>query len=67
LFARWISRRRVLRLRQLLASESRLGEQSVKFKLDAHHNAIRHNTGNDTWLLQATVTFQFPGLRAVAK
>jgi hypothetical protein len=33
---------------------------SLKLALDAYYNAIRPNVGNDTWLLQATLTFIFP-------
>jgi hypothetical protein len=42
------------------AKAIRLGEQPIKFELDAYYNAVRPKAGNDTWLLQATVTFQFP-------
>ena len=42
------------------AKAVRLGEQAMKLELDAYYNAIRPKAGNDTWLLQATVTFQFP-------
>jgi len=37
-----------------------LGGQPMKLDLDAYYNAIRPKAGNETWLLQATVTFQFP-------
>jgi hypothetical protein len=32
----------------------------LKLALDAYYNAIRPNAGNETWLLQATLTFIFP-------
>jgi hypothetical protein len=38
----------------------RLGEQPMKLDLDAYYNVIRPKAGNDTWLLQATLSFQFP-------
>jgi hypothetical protein len=38
----------------------RLGNQPIKFDLDAYYNAIRPKAGNDTWLLQATLTLRFP-------
>jgi hypothetical protein len=38
----------------------RLGEQPIKLDLDAYYNAVRPKASNETWLLQATVTFQFP-------
>ena len=38
----------------------RLGEQPLKLDLDVYYNAIRPKAGNETWLLQATLTFQFP-------
>jgi hypothetical protein len=38
----------------------RLGEQPIKLDLDAYYNAIRSKAANETWLLQVTVTFQFP-------
>ena len=37
----------------------RLGEQPIKLGFDAYYNAIRPTAGNDTWLLQATMTFIF--------
>jgi hypothetical protein len=43
-----------------LSKTFRLGEQPLKLALDAYYNAIRPNAGNDTWLLQATLTFIFP-------
>ena len=36
-----------------------VGEQPIKFDLDAYYNAIRPKAGNDTWLLKVTLTFQF--------
>jgi len=38
----------------------RLGEQPIKLDLDAYYNAIRPKAGNETWLLQVTLTFLFP-------
>jgi len=38
----------------------RLGEQPIKLDLDAYYNAIRPKSADETWLLQVTVTFQFP-------
>ncbi|HYZ40106.1 MAG TPA: hypothetical protein VE687_05680 [Stellaceae bacterium] len=38
----------------------RLGEQPIKLELDAYYNALRPKAANDTWLLQFTLTFQFP-------
>ena len=38
----------------------RLGEQPIKLDVDAYYNAIRPKAGNETWLLQVTVTFIFP-------
>jgi hypothetical protein len=38
----------------------RLGEQSIKLDVDAYHNAIRPKAGNETWLLQVTLTFILP-------
>ena len=43
-----------------LSKTFRIGEQPLKLALDAYYNAIRPNSGNDTWLLQATLTFIFP-------
>ena len=37
-----------------------LGDQAVKLDFDAYYNAIRPKAGNDTWLLQVKLTFQFP-------
>ena len=38
----------------------RVSAQPVRFDLDAYYNAIRPAAGNETWLLQLKVTFQFP-------
>jgi hypothetical protein len=38
----------------------RFGEQPMKIDLDAYYNAIRPKAGNETWLLQVTLTLQFP-------
>src|SRR5215831_10292494 len=38
----------------------RLGEQPIKLDLDAYYNAVRPKAGNETWMLQVTVSFQFP-------
>jgi hypothetical protein len=32
----------------------------VKLDLDVYYNAIRPKAANETWLLQVTLTFQFP-------
>ena len=37
-----------------------LGEQPIKLDFDAYYNAIRPKAGNETWLLQVKLTFQFP-------
>jgi len=37
-----------------------LGGQAMKLDFDAYYNAIRPKAGNETWLLQAKLTFQFP-------
>jgi hypothetical protein len=37
-----------------------LNGQPVKLDLDAYYNASRPKAGNETWLLQVTLTFQFP-------
>ena len=37
-----------------------LGGQPMKLDLDAYYNAIRPKAGNETWLLQAKLTFVFP-------
>jgi hypothetical protein len=38
----------------------RLGDQPLKLALDGYYNAVRPKAGNDTWLMQFTMTFQFP-------
>jgi len=38
----------------------RLGDQPVKLALESYYNAVRPKAGNDTWLMQFTVTLQFP-------
>jgi hypothetical protein len=38
----------------------RLGGQAMKLDFNAFYNAIRPKAGNDTWLLQVKLTFQFP-------
>ena len=42
------------------AGRRRLEQDFGSVALDAYYNAIRPNAGNDTWLLQATLTFIFP-------
>jgi hypothetical protein len=37
-----------------------LGGQAMKLDFNAFYNAIRPTAGNDTWLLQVKLTFQFP-------
>jgi hypothetical protein len=38
----------------------RFGEQPIKLDLDAYYNVIRPKAGNETWLLEVKLTFQFP-------
>jgi hypothetical protein len=38
----------------------RLGGQPIKLALDGYYNAVRPKASNDTWLMQFTVTLQFP-------
>ena len=38
----------------------RLGAQPLRLDVDAYYNAIRPAAGNETWLLQAKLTFLFP-------
>lgn len=38
----------------------RLGDQPLKLALDGYYNVVRPKAGNDTWLMQFTVTLQFP-------
>jgi hypothetical protein len=42
------------------AKAFQLNGQPIKLDLDAYYNAIRPKAGNETWLLQVTLTFQFP-------
>jgi hypothetical protein len=37
-----------------------LGGQAMKLDFDAYYNAVRPKAGNETWLLQVKLTFQFP-------
>jgi hypothetical protein len=37
-----------------------LGGQPLKLDFDAYCHAVRPKAGNETWLLQAKLTFQFP-------
>jgi hypothetical protein len=37
-----------------------LGGQAMKLDFNAFYNAIRPKAGNDIWLLQVKLTFQFP-------
>jgi hypothetical protein len=37
-----------------------LDEQPINLDLDAYHNVFQPKAGNDTRLLQVTLTFQFP-------
>jgi hypothetical protein len=37
-----------------------LGAQPLRLDVDAYYNAIRPAAGNETWLLQANLTFLFP-------
>src|SRR5262249_42095112 len=37
-----------------------LSGQAMKLDFNAFYNAIRPKAGNDTWLLQVKLTFQFP-------
>jgi hypothetical protein len=37
----------------------RLGGQPMKLSVDSYYNAVRPQSGNDTWLLQFTLTFLF--------
>jgi hypothetical protein len=38
----------------------RLGGQPVKLEVDSYYNVIRPQAGDQTWLLQLTLTFLFP-------
>ena len=42
------------------AKALRLGERPMKLELDAYYNDIRRKASYGTWLLQVTLTFQFP-------
>ena len=42
------------------AKALRLGERPIKLELYAYYNAIRPKASYGTWLLQLTLTFQFP-------
>jgi hypothetical protein len=37
-----------------------LGGQAMKLDFSAYYDAIRPKAGNDRWLLQVKLTFQFP-------
>lgn len=37
----------------------RLGELPLKLEVDGYYNAIRPNSNQDPWQLQATITFVF--------
>ena len=37
-----------------------LAGQAMKLDFDAYYNAVRPKAGNETWLLQVKLTFQFP-------
>jgi hypothetical protein len=37
-----------------------LGGQPLKVDFDAYYNAVRPKAGQETWLLQVKLTFQFP-------
>ena len=43
-----------------LSKVIRVAEQPVKVALDGYYNVVRPKAGNDTWLMQFTVTLQFP-------
>jgi hypothetical protein len=43
-----------------IAKTFRLGGQPAKLAVDSYYNAIRPQAGNETWLLQLTLTFLFP-------
>jgi hypothetical protein len=43
-----------------IAKTFRLGGQPVKLAVDSYYNAVRPQAGNETWLLQLTLTFLFP-------
>jgi hypothetical protein len=43
-----------------IAKTLRLGGQPIKLAVDSYYNVIRPQAGNETWLLQLTLTFLFP-------
>jgi hypothetical protein len=43
-----------------VAKTFRLGGQPVKLAIDSYYNAVRPQAGNNTWLMQFTLTFLFP-------
>jgi hypothetical protein len=43
-----------------LARTFRVSSQPVKLAVDSYYNAIRPQAGNETWLLQITLTLLFP-------
>jgi hypothetical protein len=43
-----------------IAKTFRLGGQPVKLDVDSYYNAVRPQAGNETWLLQLTLTILFP-------
>ena len=43
-----------------IAKTFRLGGQAVKLSVGSYYNAVRPQPGNETWLLQFTLTFLFP-------
>jgi hypothetical protein len=43
-----------------IAKTFRVGNQPVKLAIDSYYNAIRPEAGNETWLLQLTMTLLFP-------
>ena len=43
-----------------LGKAFQLAGQAMKLDFSAYYNAIRPKAGNDTWLLQVKLTFQFP-------
>ena len=43
-----------------LVKTFQIGEQPLKLTLNSYYNANQPSAGNDTWLLQATLTSIFP-------
>lgn len=43
-----------------VAKTFNVGNQAFKFAVDSYYNAIRPQAGNETWLLQVTVTLLLP-------